>query len=288
MRFADTELAPGLDAVVCNYRTPADLEEHLESIFHECLTGPDEATLRSITVVNVDPTDADIDITDTWCANINYHTPGLARQMSLSWNCGYAFACNGGAVFGTGGVIAFFNADTVLKSGVLTECYNALADNPSWAIVGPRQVDQSGAITHAGIFGPDDKPRIRGWKDVGAKHQDVRSDCYSVSGSAYFIKRAVWDELTACEIYQKSVADHANYGPGDALGAFLPTQHYYEETFCSVHARAHGWKIGYLGTTTMIHKWHKASAVGGHADRLMPESRALFRRACADHGIIHD
>lgn len=288
MRYADSELDPGIDLVTVNYRTPGDLGEHLKSVFDVSLTGADADVLRSVTIVNVDPTPADLDVSDTWCLRLNYRSPGLARQMSLSWNCGYAFACNGGAVLGNGGVIALFNADTVLTPDVFTNAYEALAEHPSWGILGPRQVDQNGAITHAGIFGPDDRPQIRGWKQRGDKFEDVRDDCYSVSGSAYFIKRHVWDELTDCPIYRESVREHANYGHGEVLGAFLPTQHYYEETFCSVHARAHGWKIAYLGTTTMIHKWHKASPVGGPADRLMSESRSIFRRACDDHNIVHD
>jgi GT2 family glycosyltransferase len=137
-------------------------------------------------------------------------------------------------------------------------------------------------ITHAGIFGTNDKPALRGWKrpDDG-QFDEIRDDALSVSGSAYFIKRLCWDELTNCSKYRKIAPD--------AVGAFLPTPHYYEETFCSYHAREHGWKVVYDGETSMVHKWHKASPVGGVAEKKhMPESRKMFRAACDMHGITHD
>lgn len=284
MRFNDAALAPGIDVVVTNYRTPIDLTAFLASVYESL--DSEKNLLKSLTIANVEPTDGDLDVADAWCRRLNTRAD-VATTMSFSWNCGYAHACNYGASLGSGGVIALFNADTILSEGLLGACYEALERNPSWAIVGPRQVDATGAVTHAGIFGPDDHPKIRGWKARGDQFKDVRDDCYSVSGSAYFIRRSVWEQLTSCPIYQRSVINH---GMSDRLpvGAFLPTPHYYEETWCSVHTRAHGWKIGYLGTATLIHKWHQASPVGGFADKLQAESQRRFRLACADHGIAHD
>jgi GT2 family glycosyltransferase len=289
MRYLPTTPAPGVSAVVINYRTPSDLSDHLESIYTVSLSCGDDRFLDSITVVNVDPGEDDIDVAEMWCSRINRVRPDLAAYMFVPWNCGYAFACNMASRYGNGGVLAFFNADTTFSEPVFSECYEALATNPTWGILGPRQIDETGAITHAGIFGPDAKPQIRGWKSRSQAYDDVRSDCYSVSGSAYFVKRKVWDQLTGCETYRRSVTAYCDRNLATPLGAFLPTRHYYEETYCSLHARAHGWKVAYLGTATMIHKWHKASAVGGYADRrLLPESREIFRQVCSEHGIVHD
>jgi hypothetical protein len=104
--------------------------------------------------------------------------------------------------------------------------------------------------------------------------QDVRDDAVTVSGSAYFVKRHVWDELTECP----------HFAWAEAEGAFLPTRHYYEETWCSYHAISHGYRIVYYGLATMIHQWHRSSRIGT-VEKLVPESRTLFEEACHRHNI---
>jgi GT2 family glycosyltransferase len=234
--------------------------------------------------VNVEPLESDAEAADTALEKIVVPT-GYALCPN---NIGYAKACNSAAsaverYHIPRKTIAFFNADTRLKPGVLDQCHWLLHQNPDWGVIGPKQVNDEGLITHAGIFGTNTKPELRGWKkkDVG-QFNEIRDDAVSVSGSAYFVKRTCWDEMTECPIY-KEIAP-------DALGAFLPTRHYYEESFASYHARAHGWKVVYCGVgADMIHRWHKASPVGGVAEKVyMPESRKMFREACDKHGIDHD
>lgn len=259
-----------LDCVVVNYRTADDLQVFVDSwLVHR----PTDSVLN---IVNVAPLDADREVGHR----------ALTRDDSITLfesmpNCGYARACNAAASYGDGDVIALFNADVVITEGALQECYEALVGEPTWGVLGPRQVDSQNRLTHAGIVGTEEKPRHRAWHvvDTGG-YDDVLDDCPTVSGSAYFVKREVWDELTNCPKY-RHVAPEAS-------GAFLPTQHYYEETFCSYHARAHGYKVVYYGKASVIHEWHKASPVGGAADKLMHQSRDYFRFACDYHGIPHD
>lgn len=258
-----------IELVIVNYRTPGDLNDALDSL--ACFTPTVE---HVVTVVNVAPLDADLAMAEKWCEG----RPGWSHfEMS---NFGYAGACNVAGGTSSASVLGFFNADVMFQYGVVDACYEALTSNPGWGVLGPRQIDQDGAITHAGIFGSHERPELRGWKRRTTDFQDVRDDAISVSGSAYFVQKACWDELTRCSTY-RSIAP-------DAMGAFLPTKHYYEETWCSYHAHAHGWKVVYWGVHTMIHKWHRASPVGGAADRLMPQSQAMFRSACDAHGIAHD
>lgn len=205
--------------------------------------------------------------------------PYITYQMVPS-NIGYARCINLGASYGENPVIAAFNADCVLTPDLLQNCEDALLANSDWGALGPTQVDQKGRFTHAGIFGTNDQPRHRGWKEIDSGQYDDIQEGVTVSGSAYFIKRAVWDVLTNCPIYKK-------LHPG-AVGAFLPTPHYYEETFCSYHCRAHGYKVMYYGKAKMIHKWHQASPVGGWAEQQMPISREIFREMCDAHDIEHD
>lgn len=266
--------APGVDVIVVNYRTPSDLHGFVESFKEVQFEVP-----TSLHIANVDPEDEDrivahaaVDTVEVPCGAVGFKS-----------NIGYATACNRVAswISEPRATVAFFNADTELRPGVLDSCHWNLHQNPKWGVVGPKQVDEKNRITHAGMFGTNDATVPRGWhqEDEG-QFDELRPDAITVSGSAYFVNRKCWDELTRCPRFRKVAPE--------AEGAFLPTQHYYEETWCSYHARDHGWKVAYNGEVSMIHKWHRASEHRGPADKLMPSSREYFRRACKQHEIVHD
>lgn len=263
---------PGLDIVVVNWQTPDDLDAFLVSVEKFPPSVP-----YAVYVMNVEPTDIDWAIAERWVGA----NRGTGVHLVLPTNVGYARACNRGASLGSHDVIAFFNADIELTEDALDHCYDALTAN-RWAILGPRQVDSDGRLVHAGIFGTLDQPGLRGWRarDREGRFNDIRTDAVSVSGSAYFIQREVWDELHACPTFRAVDAD--------AEGAFLTTPHYYEETWCSYHAQAHGHKVVYYGPVCITHRWHRASPVGGRAEQMLPESRRRFREACDAHGIPRD
>lgn len=269
---------PGIDVVVVDYQTPGDLREFVDSF-----TDLQWEVPASIHIVLVDPTEADFAVTE--------ELDNIEVPVSVTiWpsNIGYARSCNAAATMVADveiarQTIAFFNADTILKPGVLDACHWELHQHPQWAVIGPRQVDEQNRITHGGIFGTQEKPSFEGrWhKPDTGQYSELRDDCVSVAGSAYFVKRMAWDELNDCSKY-RTIAP-------DAGGAFLPTQHYYEETWFSYHALAHGWKVAYHGGVQMVHKWHQASPVGSDTEkRFLPESKRTFRAACDAHGIAHD
>jgi GT2 family glycosyltransferase len=255
---------PKLSLVVVNYRTPQDLQGFLQSYDKH----PPRVE-HELTIVNVEPASIDVHVA----------LSHGSRYVEFPTNVGYARACNSVARHARGDVVAFFNADVRITPGALDRCYQALMETPGWGVLGPRQVDDRGRLTHAGILGSNKAPLHRGWyeRDQG-QYQDVR-EAVTISGSAYFVKCSVWRELTICPLYRDFCS---------ADGAFLPTQHYYEETYASYHARAHGWQVMYFGEVTLVHLWHRASPLAGHADAQMPVSRELFRRACDAHGIDHD
>lgn len=290
-----------LDAVVVNYRTPDDLEGFLAS-WHA--HAPDWCNL---TIVNVDPTEQDVDIAKSYASfqvdvvgdalvGTSFDDPvfvavprRLVSQAAITYcryhsypvNVGYAYACNHAVVDSEADVFAFFNADTRILPGSIEPLYFNLMTHDDWGVIGPRQVDDDGKLTHAGILGTNQKPQLRGWmKRDNPAFCDVRDDAVSVMGSAYFVKRKCWEQLTLCTDFQEQ-------HPGTP-GAFLPTQHYYEETWVSYHARAHGWKVVYYGLSKMIHRWHKASPVGGQADAQFRPSQKVFRAMCDRHGIERD
>ena len=197
-------------------------------------------------------------------------------------NVGYARACNFLARLGDGDIIGLLNADVWLYTKDIEQIQKTFDKNPNIDILGPKQRDELGRITHAGIFGTLAEPKHRGWHE-----KDIEDDLYrdlvpavTVSGAAYFVRRKVWEELTACQIYRSI---HPN-----AEGAFLPTPHYYEETFCSYHAHAHNYGVYYDGRISIGHSWHASSRVGGTADGYFNVSREIFREMCDIHSIPHD
>lgn len=259
-----------VDIVVVNYKTPGDLEMFLESL----LIAP-PATPFSLTIVNVSPGVDDVRVAEAALLL----TEGVTTETRLlmdSENIGYARACNAAAAVTNHRYLAFFNADVLLTTDAIDGCVEALERYPKWGVLGPRQIDERGRMTHAGIFGTRAAPVMRAWmQEDGRFDQTLRA--VTVSGAAYFVRRTAWNELTWCEDYRRSAPM--------AEGAFLPTSHYFEETYCSYHAIEHGWEVVYYGPVVIVHKWHKASPVGGWAEQQFPRSQAIFRKACHEHDI---
>lgn len=255
-----------MDVVVVNYHTPSDLDRFLDSLSRYPPSSP-----STLTVVDVETEQRDGPL--DWSA-------GEGRWIGTEDNVGYGRACNMASADGNDDIIGLFNADVEITPGSLQACADALAGHTDWSILGPCQIDSQNRIRHAGIFGTLASPAHRGWGEINrGQYTDVR-DAITVSGSAFFVKRTAWTELTQCPIYR-------GIAPAEQ-GAFLPTPHYYEETWAAYHAQAHGMRVIYFGSVTLIHRWHRASPVGGWADQQMPISHKMFRAACDEHGIAHD
>ncbi len=264
--------APGIDLIVVNYQTPADLRDFCASYVRHFPTVP--STLHI--VCN--------EVTDRDRKTVEEILPTLPRDVEVylfEKNLFYSGAANKAAAVSHRETLCILNADTQFKEHTIDKCFNALMDNPSWGALGPLQIGDKGEITHAGIFGTLDSPKHRGWQmRPRDEYRDVVDSAVTISGAAYFTKRSVWDELDKCPTYRSL---HPR-----AVGPFLPTPHYYEETWFSYHLQAHGYKCVYFGEAEMIHRWHKASPPGGWADQQMPVSRKMFRDACDHHNIVHD
>lgn len=213
-----------------------------------------------LTIVNVDPLPEDEDV------GLAYALPPF-NYLPIPENIGYGKAVNWAVKsYDHRETIAIFNADTKLLPNVASRCHNLLQSDTEYGIVGPRQVNSKGLITHAGFFPQERGFRERDW----GQYADIRDDATTVSGSAYFIKKSAWQELSSCCM---------NYNGG----AFLPTPMYYEETYCSFHARLHGYKVVYNGEATMIHEWNKSpDSPNKHQIQL---SRQMFDEALATHDV---
>lgn len=201
-------------------------------------------------------------------------------------NIGYSAACNQLAANSGAEVIALLNADVWFTSEDIFKINNIFEENPDIHILGPKQRDENGFITHAGIVGTNTKPGHRGWRQHDPNDELFRDriDCVTISGSAYFIRREVWDALSNNEKYLEIYPN--------STGAFLPTPHYYEETWCSYFARHLGYRLVYDGTVSIGHSWHASSPKPGEgiseADKMFPISREIFRKACDHFGIERD
>lgn len=254
------------------YHSTTDLERFVQS-YERCQP---ELLETILTIVLVEATEEEIAATQRFSRsyNLRFHPA----------NIGYNVACNHAAreigIIYPLNTMAFFNADTELKPGVLEGCYAHL-QQPNVGIVGPRQVNRQNQITHAGIAGTHTAPAHRGWKQPDHGQFNTPLDCVTVSGSAYFMRRDVYDYLSECPIFK--VSDPS------ATGAFLTAQHYFGETWISYHAAAHGYRVVYAGDVPpMIHEWHQASPQGGIGEQNWKKDQAKFRAACDDHGIAHD
>jgi GT2 family glycosyltransferase len=262
----------GINVVVVNYHTFHDLKKFIESYMYQ-----GSKIKTTLTVADVETTE------ENEVRNYLQTLKIKSSYISFKENVGYATACNISSnhyskKFDT---LAFFNADTQLYDSTLDDVYTYLHSDDSYGIAGPLQVDSKGRVTHAGIFGTTKKPILRSFrKPVTSQLTFNRDDAVSVSGSAYFVKRKCWNELLSCSIFREKYPT--------VSGAFLPTPHYYEETFCSYHALHHGWKVVYVGSAIMEHEWHQSSTVGEVEKKFLPTSRKMFREMCDFHDIERD
>lgn len=195
-------------------------------------------------------------------------------------NVGYAKAINQGISIGDAPYAAALNCDVEFLPGEgVGKILDMFADNPSVGIIGPRTTDSNGRLTHAGILSAEAGPHAgrdihRAWYVVDNEMFHDTLKVPTVSGATFFLRRNMWEELVDCTRFQQIAPE--------CEGAFLPTKHFYEETWCCYHARAHGWDVVYLGSAHMIHQWHRSSPVGSIS---LTDAENYFKQACEVHGI---
>lgn len=266
-----------IDLCVVNYNTRPMLQRLLDTL-HDGVK--EENKFWNLYIADNGSTDDTID----WLRSSE--DKYLIDRISLNKNIGYSAACNKLALRGSNSVIALLNADVWFTNDDITDICKIFNQEKDIHILGPKQRDEFGLIRHAGIVGTNTKPRHRGWMEPDPSDSLYRDriNCVTVSGSAYFIRRQVWDDLTYRPEYRDLYPD--------AVGAFLPTPHYYEETWCSYFARHLGYNVVYDGSVSIGHSWHASSPKPGegysHADAQFKVSQSLFRNACDYIGIERD
>lgn len=215
---------------------------------------------------------------------VDYRTPDLARACLESIaDCplfasvatvdaermGWSYARSVNEMLASPHVAAEFvlalNADTRMLEPP-TAVLDLFDSDERIAVIGPRQIDGHGRVTHGGIFGTNEAPAFRCWQtplaDCDAETADTR-DAITVSGSVYFARRSAWEQL----------------------GGFLATSHFYEETWTSYLARHRGYRVVYTGAVTWEHLFSRSPVDGTWRAQVAAESRELFRAACAREAI---
>lgn len=270
-----------IDLCVVNHNTRRLMQRFLDEL-HSDLDSPNGALNKNWNLYITDNDSSDDFVEFIRTKGHTYHI----ENLYLRKNIGYSAACNYMASKSKSDIIGLLNSDVWMKNSDVDKIQKIFDNNPNIHILGPKQRDEYGRVTHAGITGTGSKPVMRGWmvndKDDTMFRDQV--DCVSVSGSAYFVRREVWDAMTNNEEYRKLHPE--------AEGAFLPTPHYYEETWCSYFARHLGYNVVYDGSVSIGHSWHASSAKPGegvsHVDHYFPISREIFRKACDHFGIERD
>lgn len=259
-----------IDFCIVNYKTPHLLNRLFESLYADY-----DNHAYSLFVADNGSNDTSFKIMYDWKNKFQN------IDCVVNDNIGYAAACNNLAAMGSSDIVALCNADIWLTSADTVAIQKSFDEDSTVAILGPKQRDERGNITHAGIFGTNQQPAHRGWQRPDPNDEFYRDkvEAVTVSGSAYFVRRSVWNEMTNHPQYREIVPN--------ATGAFLPTRHYYEETWASYFARYLGHRVVYDGRISIGHSWHAASPVGS-VEKYLSESQIFFRAACDHFGIERD
>jgi len=270
-----------IDLCVVNYNTRKLLQRFLDTL-HSDIESPNGALAKNWNLYITDNDSSDDFIPWIRENEDNY----LIDRLYLRENIGYSAAINMMASKSSAEIIGILNGDVWMTTKDCRKIQNIFNENPDIDILGPKQRDENGFITHAGIIGTNTSPKHRGWREYDpddSLYKD-RIPCVTVSGSAYFIRRSVWNAMTNNPKYRELYPN--------AIGAFLPTPHYYEETWCSYFARHLGYNLVYDGSVSIGHSWHASTPKPGegisHADKYFPISREIFRKACDHFRIERD
>ena len=278
-----------IDLVVVSYNTIDNLRKFLDTLNSDLDSFPDK--FWNLHIADNGSTDGSREFLAEAFKEKKYGIDTLA----LNKNVGYAKACNVLAAQSDAPALALCNADIWMTSTQVYHSMQFLRNNPGIGVMGPKQRNEAGEITHAGIVGDNEHPRHRGWKMPDPADTEFKDlvECVTVSGSAYFVQRSAWNEAGYNPLYRNALKDSDFISDADAdmdipLG-FLPTPHFYEETFCSYHMRHLGYPVVYNGRISIGHSW-SASTGGDNSSmrNIFLRSQAIFRDVCDRMGISHD
>jgi GT2 family glycosyltransferase len=262
-----------VDLLVVNYSTRHLLQRLLDTLHSDLEKGVWKLYL------------ADNDSTDDsheWIKN-NAEKYQL-EEVIFNKNIGYSAAINDLAHRSNSELLCAVNADTWFTTRHVKQAARSFKLLPYAGVIGVKQMDEQKHIRHGGIFwDKKSNPIHRGWNQHDPEdklYKDI-TRCWTVSGSIYYVRRETWNSITNYKPYRRLFPD--------VKGAFLPTPHFFEETFCSQMAHHLGYDVVYDGSVeTAGHTWHASSEVGAASRDYFNTSRQIYMQACDQLGIEHE
>jgi GT2 family glycosyltransferase len=128
-----------LSIIIVSYRCWSRLDACLKSIEGQDING--------IEVIVVDNNSNDGKGIDFSNAHLQ------VKFIFQDTNAGFAQACNSGAKEAQGEWVLFLNPDTILPANILSPLLDRVKQEPSWKLIGIKQLDDHGKNTHPyGVF----------------------------------------------------------------------------------------------------------------------------------------
>jgi len=264
-----------VDLLLVNYNTKDLLKRFLDKLHED-----DDGRTWTLSVADNGSTDDSVRFLHEHRDDYNI------KDVFINENIGYSAAINQMAASTYNEFLCAVNADTWFSTNHVREMLKGFEDNSNMGVCGPKQLDEKGFIRHAGIFWPminAYKPKHRGWSLQDPKDQLYKDlvECWTVSGSIYYVRRSVWDEAFNHPGYKELFPE--------AKGPFLPTPHFFEETFFSQMAHHLGHEVWYNGTAeTAGHTWHASSTPGEASKKFFRISQGIYVETCDKLGIVHE
>ena len=262
-----------VDLLIVNYNTKDLLKRLLDTLHSDYEEG-----VWKIYLADNDSTDG----SSEWIYK-NAHQYDI-QDSARNQNIGYSKAINNLAALSNSEILCAVNADTWFTTNHVKQVSQSFKVRPQAGVIGVKQMDEKNLIRHGGIFWDGaTNPKHRGWgvQDSADELLKAATQCWTVSGSIYYVRRSAWDMMANYAPYRKLFPDHQ--------GAFLPTPHFFEETFCSQLAHHLGYEVWYDGTVeTAGHSWHASSDVGDASRKYFEISRDIYKETCDRLGIPHE
>lgn len=261
-----------VDLLVVNYNTPHLLERMLDVLHSDYEPG-----VWKLYLADNGSTDNSVE----WI--INNAERYQIEEVRFNQNIGYAGAINDLAYRSKSEILCALNSDVWFTTEHVKQAAHSMATLPNVGVLGVKQMDEESRIRHGGIFWDGvTNPAHRAWARYDPEDRLCKDAqrCWTVSGSIYYVDRSVWNRIATHPKYRELYPN--------VKGAFLPTPHYFEETFCSQMAHHLGYDVWYDGRIeTAGHTWHASNAVGDNNGHFA-HSRQLYIDACNYIGIPHE
>lgn len=215
------------------------------------------ACARSVRAAGLD---GPLEIIETGEPGPDAYLPACGAVLRrLDENVGYAAALN--VVFHRAQtpILLALNADVLLPPEPVQPLLELFNEKPGLGILGVRQRDSKGRLTHCGIAEPGSP---NGGEHFGEADQGQCRERFAViaqvSGSVMFIRNAALQRIGGLERLPKL---------------------YYEDALLCLRMRRTGWTVGYSGLATFTHDI--ASSPSGERFALAAEARAQYEAEVA-------